>query len=72
MTAENARKKNQIQSKFAANFQTNIIAMTVDNAVSQSTCFCEAYDIIFHNHKSFYMSWQHLIVDLSLLPSCVP
>jgi len=28
--------------------------MTIDNAVSQITCFCGAFDIVFHNHKSFY------------------
>jgi len=27
-------------------FKANI-AMTVDNAVSQSACFCEAFDIVF-------------------------
>ena len=25
--------------------------MNIDNAVSQSTCFCEAFDTVFHDQK---------------------
>jgi len=38
--------------------------MNVDNAVSQSTCFCETFDIVFRDQKVFIMC-QHLIVYLS-------
>ena len=63
MTVENARKK-LILSKYVANYLGNNIAMTVDNAFYQSTCFCGAFDIVFCDHKSFIMC-QHLIVYLS-------
>jgi len=38
--------------------------MNVDNAVSQSICFCEAFDIVFHDQKVFIIC-RHLIVYLS-------
>ena len=70
MTVKTLQKN--VLSKFAANFfgQIAIIVMTVDNVVSQSTCFCEAFDIksiqciVFHNYKSFIVC-QHFIVYLS-------
>ena len=64
--AENAREKNQILSKFAANFlKANIIAMNVDNAVSQSKCFCEAFDMVFHDHK--VLSYVNTLLFICLI-----
>ena len=52
--AKNARKKkSDFVNVCGQFFQANIITMTIYNAVSQSTCFCEAFDIVFHDQKVF-------------------
>ena len=71
MTAENARKKIRFYQYLRPIFLANIIAMNVDNAVSQSTCFCEAFDLVFRDQKVFIMC-QHLIVYLSHITIVCP
>jgi len=64
-------EKKIVLPKYAVNFLGNNIVMTVDNAVSQSTCFYEAFDIVFHDHKSFII-YQHLIAYLSHITIMCP
>ena len=45
--------------------------MNVNNAVSQSTCFFETFDIVFRDQEVFIMC-QHLIVYLSHINIACP
>ena len=68
MTAENAIAD---FVKICGHFFKANIAMNVINAVSQSTCFCEAFDIVFHDQKVLSYVYTLLFI-CPILPSCVP